>query len=157
MILERVPSKRPGPGRRGERGAAAVEFALVAMMLIVLLMGMWDFGRLLDAWVVTTNAAREGARYGAIYGADTDMSDAQVISEVQQKAYDYLVAGFGTRADIQPYSFSNVTVSFPTGRIIGQSVQVTVWVQVQVFPPIRDLFFGGSSTAIISRVATMRI
>lgn len=54
-----------------ERGAAAVEFALVVPILIALVLGIADFGRayMLESTLYT--AAREGARYGAIHGEAT--------------------------------------------------------------------------------------
>lgn len=46
----------------GERGAAAVELAIILPLLLVLVGGIIDFGRLLYAEVMVTNAAREGVR-----------------------------------------------------------------------------------------------
>jgi len=48
-----------------ERGAAAVELALVLPLLALLLFGIIDFGRMLNAQVTLTEAAREGARAAA--------------------------------------------------------------------------------------------
>lgn len=45
-----------------ERGAAAVEFALVLPVLVALLLAIIDFGRALDAQQTLTYAARSGAR-----------------------------------------------------------------------------------------------
>lgn len=49
-----------------ESGAAAVEFALVLPLLLILLAGIVDFGRAFYTQVVLTNAAREGARLVAM-------------------------------------------------------------------------------------------
>ena len=54
--------------RRNERGASAVEFALIVPVIILLLMGTVSTGLSYNDHVSLTNAAREGARYGA--GAD---------------------------------------------------------------------------------------
>ncbi|MGY3564733.1 TadE/TadG family type IV pilus assembly protein [Sinomonas sp. RB5] len=45
-----------------ERGAAAVEFALVLPVLILLVLGIVDFGRVFNAQQTLTFAARAGAR-----------------------------------------------------------------------------------------------
>lgn len=45
-----------------ERGAAAVEFALVLPVLILLVLGIVDFGRAFNAQQTLTFAARTGAR-----------------------------------------------------------------------------------------------
>jgi Flp pilus assembly protein TadG len=53
----------PSAGR--DRGAAAVEFALVLPMLLLVIFGLIDFGRMLNAQITITEAAREGARADA--------------------------------------------------------------------------------------------
>jgi Flp pilus assembly protein TadG len=45
-----------------DRGAAAVEFALILPILLLLIFGIIDFGRALNAQITLTQAAREGAR-----------------------------------------------------------------------------------------------
>jgi Flp pilus assembly protein TadG len=45
-----------------DRGAAAVEFALVVPVLLLIVFGIIDFGRLLNAQLQVSEAAREGAR-----------------------------------------------------------------------------------------------
>ncbi len=51
---------------RRDRGAAAVEFALLLPMLLLLVFGLIDFGRALNAQITLTQAAREGARLAAL-------------------------------------------------------------------------------------------
>lgn len=52
--------------RASERGAAAVEFALLAPVLIMILLGIMEFGRAYNAQISLTNAAREGVRVMAV-------------------------------------------------------------------------------------------
>jgi Flp pilus assembly pilin Flp len=52
--------------RRDERGAVAVEFALVAPLLLLLLLGGIDWGYYFLVGEIVANAAREGARAGAL-------------------------------------------------------------------------------------------
>ena len=56
-------------GRRDQEGAAAVEFALLLPLLILLLFGMIEFGLAFNARIQATNAAREAARR-AVIGID---------------------------------------------------------------------------------------
>lgn len=51
----------------GPRGQALVEFAIVLVPLLILLVGVIQFGFLFGANVTLTNATREGARAGTIY------------------------------------------------------------------------------------------
>ena len=53
-----------------ERGAAAVEAAFILPVLLLLVMGIMEFGFLFNQQVSATNAAREGARNAAIHYAD---------------------------------------------------------------------------------------
>lgn len=58
--------------RDNERGAAAVEFALVLPVLILLLFGIIEFGAAYNAQILVTNAAREAARTMAVTGVESD-------------------------------------------------------------------------------------
>jgi Flp pilus assembly protein TadG len=51
---------------REDRGAAAVELALLLPLLLVLIFGIIDFGRMLNAQISATEAAREAARSAAL-------------------------------------------------------------------------------------------
>ncbi|WP_087873949.1 TadE/TadG family type IV pilus assembly protein [Arthrobacter globiformis] len=52
--------------RKSERGAVAVEFAILAPVLIMILLGIMEFGRAYNVQSILTNAAREGVRSMAI-------------------------------------------------------------------------------------------
>jgi Flp pilus assembly protein TadG len=49
-----------------ERGSVAVEFALLAPVLIMLLLGIMEFGRAYNVQISLSSAAREGVRVMAI-------------------------------------------------------------------------------------------
>lgn len=59
---------------RHPRGQAMVEFAIVLMPVLLILVGIIQFGFLFGANVTLTNAAREGARSATIYVYDRDQS-----------------------------------------------------------------------------------
>ena len=54
--------------RKSQRGAAALEFALVAPVQFLLLFGIVDFGMVMSSQAMVANAAREGARTAALGG-----------------------------------------------------------------------------------------
>lgn len=63
----------PSSGRSGraeprhtDRGSAAVELAIVLPVLLLLVFGVIDFGRMLNAQITLTEAAREGSRAAAL-------------------------------------------------------------------------------------------
>jgi Flp pilus assembly protein TadG len=62
-----VTSTRAAGGQgRAERGAAAVEFALLLPLLVALLFGFVEFGIAFNTKIQATNAAREGARIAVV-------------------------------------------------------------------------------------------
>ena len=58
----RIASRHPNPHRRG---VAAVEFAVVLPFLLLLLVGIWELGRIIHVQIILNNAARDGARLAA--------------------------------------------------------------------------------------------
>lgn len=62
-------SERRWPLRDGSRGQAMVEFAVVAPLLFLLIMGAFEMGRFIFYYEILNNATREGARYGIVNGA----------------------------------------------------------------------------------------
>lgn len=70
---------------RSERGAALIEAAITIPILLLISVGIFEFGRAYQTWQVLTNAAREGARIAVITGT-TDV-------QVQERVRDYMISG----------------------------------------------------------------
>jgi len=58
--------KKTIPERARQGGAAAVEFALIAMVFFALLIGIMEFGRVLFTWNSAAEATRRGARIAIV-------------------------------------------------------------------------------------------
>jgi Flp pilus assembly protein TadG len=63
---------------RGDRGAATVEFALVMPLLLVLVLGIAEFGRAYNIQTTISGAAREGVRVMALQNSASEARTATV-------------------------------------------------------------------------------
>lgn len=91
MIVKSLPVMScPRHGSHRDRGAAAVEMALVLPVLLFLLMGMIDFGRAFNAQIQLSQAAREGVRLASLNSAanasDPNFGSAAITARVGQAA-----------------------------------------------------------------------
>jgi Flp pilus assembly protein TadG len=83
-----------------EKGAVAVEFAVIAVLLLTLIFGAIDFGLLFYNKQVITNAAREGARMGVVQRIPAErVTVADVQNEVLRFCQNNLVTGGSSPAD----------------------------------------------------------
>lgn len=55
------------------RGQALVEMALVLPLLLLLLMGIFEFGRIMGARLILSDLARDGARHAVVGYSDADI------------------------------------------------------------------------------------
>lgn len=95
----------------GERGANLVEFALVLPLLILLLVGVADFGRAFNNYMIITNASREGARYASRFPwLENDIEQAAIRE----------AANWGV-----PLNSGHITVN-GVGATRGQPIEVVV-------------------------------
>lgn len=125
-------------GRGSDRGAAAVEFALVLPLLLLIVFGIVDFGRAYNAQIELTQAAREGVRLAAL-------SQPDVVTRTQAAA--------------QPLTPIGVTVTACTAGSTADAVVKTTYTFTFVTPisAISGLFGSsfGSSLSMSGR-AVMR-
>ncbi len=98
--------------RLSRRGTAAVEFAVVAPLLVLLVFGMVEYGRLVMVQQVLTNASREGARTAILAGSSS--------ATVQQLVVDHCEAGGVSivPSDVQIQSAEGVTLDPAIARVL---------------------------------------
>lgn len=60
---------------KSNRGQAMVELALILPVLLMLVLGIIEFGRISFSYLVITELAREGARYGVVGHTDTEIGN----------------------------------------------------------------------------------
>jgi Flp pilus assembly protein TadG len=108
----RLPSAT-GPRRMPLRGQAMVEFAAVLLPMLLIVVGIIQFGLLFGANVTLTNAAREAARAATISHFDVNATRAANDITRCTSALDAALQSFGLLAASSPH-FA-VTDPCPTG------------------------------------------
>ena len=113
--------------KKGVRGQSLAEFAVVASLLILIMLGVFDLGRVFYSYVVITNAAREGAYYGGMHPDDYDGIRRNALMEAQGSGITLaptdvaisgsMDSGFPKAVCVQ-YRFSLLTSFLPGGREI---------------------------------------
>jgi Flp pilus assembly protein TadG len=129
-----------GMCRRKRRGVAAVEFAIVAPIFFLLVLGMIEIGRMIMVQQILTNASREGARIAILDGTSTQM--------VKDKVNDYLatanISGAATVVSPDP----------PTSAAYGEPVTVTVSISANRISWVPKPKFAGNKQ--LQAVSVMR-
>lgn len=105
-----------GMCRRRRRGAAAVEFAIVAPLFFMLVLGMIEIGRMVMVQQILTNASREGARVAVL----DPPPGGTTRTDVENKVNSYLAA-----ANIHGATVTTIPDE-PSTATYGQPVTVTV-------------------------------
>lgn len=109
--------------RKASKGQSLVEFTLVLPVLLIILAGLLDLGRLYYAYVAVTDAAAEGARYGAMYSQDT---------------HGIKVRASEASGGLVPIDEDQVTVVVSSG-----SIRVTVNYSVTILTPLVNAIVPG--------------
>jgi Flp pilus assembly protein TadG len=96
------PANKPSQ----RRGVVAVEAAIITPLLLIMMFGVWEVGRIIQVKQMMVNSAREGARLAA--GGYTVNSQPVTNAMVQQAVKDYL-RGAGLPANC--YNNAQVTLT----------------------------------------------
>ncbi len=137
---------------------SVVEFALIAPLLILMLLGAIDLGRAFGAYVAITNASREGARVGSGHlrtgaGALNPNITNRTILEATSAAPE--LTGLTVVVACAPSGSSSFTESYCLSADIqsGHQVRVTVRGNFQLL----TLYLFGVESIPLSHSTTMAI
>jgi Flp pilus assembly protein TadG len=135
----------------GEEAAQLVEFALVLPMLLLVILGIAEFGFIFQRYEVVTNAAREGARMAVLPGYTT----ADVIARVRVYVTNGRVPTTVTNPNIV---VTDVTIPVGAGLPSINAKRVTVtYTHGYTFLPKISTWFGATYTTVpLKAVAEMR-
>jgi len=149
----------------GQRGAALVELAFLLPILIVLVLGIIDFGRLIHARLVMTNVSREG---GSLGSRDIRVGS-QLVSMLQSSAAPFDLSGGDGRIYVtkiragesllapEPYIHSRATggtLDVPSG-ITGREGDTPGGLQNPIYGRLR--FRAANNTSDISEVTIVEV
>ena len=124
---------------RGDRGAAIVEVALTLPLLLLVSVGIFEFGRAYQTWQVLTNAAREGARIAVLPNSND--------SAIRTRVVNYMQTGQlpeATNADIDIDHNAPIDLG-GAGSSTGSEVTVRYPFSFIVLEPVARLVVPGGS------------
>ena len=147
--------------RRGEHGQATIELALTLPLLLLVVLGVFDFGLMFQRFEVVTNAAREGARLAVL-------TSQYSTAAARQRALDYLASGgipagtcnAGTAGSLcVTVTAGTTTIAGTTPALVVNEMVVTVQYDHQhVFVgPIMGLFGSPLNVTPLRAVSRMRV
>lgn len=166
--------RRHGCRRVRRRGQALAESALLFPVLMLLMLGSADLGRLFFYAVEVTNSAREGVRQGVVYdpvlGSNPNDSYAQVLAFVQGEAADLQESGAlstptASPSHCLPGTAPYADIYYPSGANTGwvyicfdgdensagpasSTIRVTILFNATPITPMLSDLIGGSTGSL---------
>jgi Flp pilus assembly protein TadG len=121
-----------------ERGQALLETAIIMPIVLLVCVGIFEFGRAYQTWQVLTNAAREGARVAVLPNAS--------VTDVQARVTAYMQAGqLANTASATVSVNQNVTMSIGASNATASLVTVNYPYSFMVLNPVANLIATGST------------
>ena len=134
--------------RRGERGQAIIELALTLPLLLLVLLGIFDFGLMFQRFEVLANAAREGARVAVL----PDYTTGQATTHAQ----NYLASGGITGASVS-ITQTTITLSTTPAKTVDVMVCSVQYTHNHIFVgQIMSLFGSPLASTQLTAVSKMR-
>ena len=132
-----------------EQGAELIEFALTFPLLLLVVMGIVDFGLLFQQYEVLTNAAREGARVSVLPGYGS--------ADIHTRVNQYLQGTSLTPASVTTTVGAAQTVSIGAGLCASVTPVTVSYTHSYVFLSGIANFFGASfGTKTLTVTTSMR-
>jgi len=136
---------------RDERGQALLEMAFTLPLLLLVCVGILEFGRAFQTWQVLTNAAREGARVAVLPGTTN--------TDVTNRVQAYMSSGKLPKAASATVAIDRAqTIPLGAGTASASQVTVSYPFDFVVLDPIAKLATGWGPGSGVNMVAsaTMR-
>lgn len=140
--LARARTRR---ARRSGRGAVAVEFGLIAPVLILLVMGIIDFGWMMNRETMVNNVSRDAARVASLDGSYSDIQTA-ITSGLTDYGIDLHKVTYSiTCTNTSGSNCVNTATSYNANATSGSTVIVTIRYNHDLMTPVGAIckIFGG--------------
>lgn len=121
----------------GERGSALLETALTLPLILLLTVGIFEFGRAYETWQVLVNAAREGARVAVLPNATA--------SDVTSRVTAYMQMGQLSNAAQAGVTVSTVPIAIGASTANASQVTISYPFNFMVLQPVANLVVKGST------------
>lgn len=148
---------------RSEQGTAVVEFAVILPLLLVIILGIVEFGFIFYNKALLTNASREGARAGIAYAFDSDGNRIISGTNIEEAVNRQLYGDFPTNSDLRLITFGAPSLTVTPNSLDGDMPLPSdpYYVPVRVdfvydFLLIPSFIPGIPGTIILSGKTTMR-
>ena len=138
-----------------ERGQAVVEFSAVLLLIVILVFGIIEMGRMALIYISLADGARAGLRYAMVHGANSSSpSTYNSFGSVKTQVWNITsLAGLsGASVTVTPTYANNTggTGSDPNGNLTGDTVKVQAsysYLPIIGLPPFSSLNLTLSSTS----------
>lgn len=121
------------------KGQSMVEVVLILPILLLVLMGIFDFGRILHSRILLENSARFSARVGTIENSDTAIADA--IND--------------TTSALEASQLTTTITPLESSRESGDSLTVRLTYDVPIYTPLISNIIG--NPVAVEGEVTMRV
>jgi Flp pilus assembly protein TadG len=140
---------------RSDSGASLVEFAVLAPVMLLLLIGLIEIGRFAYFSILAANGARAGVAFAA-QNLSTAIDTTGIQNAAVQDAQN--LSQFTAKPNFYCLSSSGTSVTCPAAGATPAPGEV-YWVQVQVTGTFNSLFKypGIPQSVLVSGTSTMRI
>jgi len=147
--VNNIFSRKSSPGVR-ERGAIAVEYAMMLPFLVICFVTIIDLGLVIHEYQILQNAAREGARFSSLpRNQISPLNPTASVNLIKQRVMDYCAGGNITvpLADITVSQQHPITVGALT--VMGSEVTISYTRSFLIagapFFPVGDVVLSGRS------------
>jgi Flp pilus assembly protein TadG len=123
------------------RGQGLTEFAIILPLFLFIVLGIFDLGRVIYYYSTLHNAAREGARYGAVNPCD----EAGIIERTRQVS-----VGLGDAVTVDPeilYDYEGTP----------EQMRVSVSYNFNTITPFVGIFLGNGGSILLSSQSAQHI